>query len=166
MKVSDIPQQNSTRTGLRPVQARVVAEIAQGRTITAAALAAGINRTTVYIWKRDDPLFKAELFQAQVAYVDELNASVRALAQDAVAAVREIVTSQETPAAVRLAAATKILHAAGALSPPRPVGNEDVEECELLVEQNRLRRAEGRIVLAEQQQYLLFKTDRLTAKRA
>ncbi|MDA1316252.1 MAG: helix-turn-helix domain-containing protein [Acidobacteria bacterium] len=150
----DESQQNSTPPSLRPVQARVIAEIAQGRTITAAAQAAEIDRSTVYLWKSSDPTFAAALCQAQCAYVEALNAEVRGLAADAVAAVREIITSPQTPAAVRLKAARDVLNAAGALAPPRSTGSPDPEECRLLIEHHRQRRNEARAALRQRQPML------------
>ena len=49
---------SDTNKNLSPVQAQVIAALAQGRTATDAARDAGIHRTTIHHWFRTQPLFK------------------------------------------------------------------------------------------------------------
>src|SRR5258705_13914445 len=50
---------------LPPAQAQVIAALAQGRSVTAAALEAGIHRTTIHNWLPPEPAFKAAGGNAQ-----------------------------------------------------------------------------------------------------
>ena len=134
-------QQNATDQPLRPVQALVLGEIALGRSVTAATRAAGVDRSCYYRWEKDDPNFAAALFQAKIACGDELRAQVRALATDAIAALRETLTGQDVPAAIRLAAAKEVLNVAGALGREVVRGNADPAECALTIENDKIRRA-------------------------
>jgi DNA-binding NarL/FixJ family response regulator len=64
-------QQNSSllapiaNADLSPAQAEVIAALAQGHTVTAAARDAGIHRTTIHHWLRHEPAFKAAVQTAQ-----------------------------------------------------------------------------------------------------
>ena len=53
-----------TSTTLSPVQAQVIAALAQGRTVTAAAQTAGVHRNTIYNWL-NEPLFKTAVEDAE-----------------------------------------------------------------------------------------------------
>jgi hypothetical protein len=88
-----------------------------GGTATEAAAAAGVNRRTLFCWNRDDCTFIAALNLARADLAAATRASMRALAGAAVGAVRELLTDQGTPPAVRLAAATKVLNIVGATEP-------------------------------------------------
>src|SRR5260370_6937502 len=59
-----------TNTNLSPVQAQVIAALAQGRTITAAARETDVHRSTIYNWLQHEPQFKAAVEQAQREYVE------------------------------------------------------------------------------------------------
>ena len=54
----------SAPANLSPVQAQVIAALAQGRTVTAAAQDAGLHRNTIYNWFQD-PAFKTAADDAQ-----------------------------------------------------------------------------------------------------
>ena len=47
-------QQNSTESTLKPKQAKVIEALAIGASVTAAAKRAGVDRSTVYIWMKDE----------------------------------------------------------------------------------------------------------------
>ena len=79
-------------------------------TVTAATKTAGVDRTTFYLWRNNDALFAAALFQAQDEYADELNAQVRGRAREAIAAIRRIVTDEAAPPAVQLKARSSTPH--------------------------------------------------------
>ena len=64
-------------TNLSPVQAQVIAALAQGRTATDAARDAGIHRTTIHHWFRTQPLFNTALHEAQREYVETLHDGMR-----------------------------------------------------------------------------------------
>jgi AcrR family transcriptional regulator len=94
---------------LSPVQAQVIAALAQGRTATDAARDAGIHRTTIHHWFRTEPLFKSSLQQAQREYVETLHDGMRNLAARAVETLRSLLDDPKTPPAVRLRTALAVL---------------------------------------------------------
>jgi DNA-binding NarL/FixJ family response regulator len=52
-------QQNSTDSTLTPKQIQVIEALASGACVSEAAKRAGVDRSTVYLWRRDDPDFKS-----------------------------------------------------------------------------------------------------------
>ena len=50
---------------LTPVQQEVVSALTAGVPVTAAAKAAGLHRSTIYVWQKTNPTFAAALAQAQ-----------------------------------------------------------------------------------------------------
>jgi transposase len=65
MQSTDTPDSATIPTvNLTPAQAQVIAAFAQGRTVTAAAQAAGLHRNTIYNWL-NDPSFKTAAEEAQ-----------------------------------------------------------------------------------------------------
>jgi hypothetical protein len=96
-------------TNLSPVQAQVIAALAQGRTTTDAARDAGIHRTTVHHWRRTEPNFNTSLQEAQREYVETLQDGMRDLAARAVETLRNLLDDPNTPPAVRLRTALAVL---------------------------------------------------------
>jgi hypothetical protein len=94
---------------LSPVQAQVIAALAQGRTITDAARDAGPHRTTIHHWFRTEPTFNTAFQGAQREYVETLQDGMRDLAARAVETLRNLLDDPETPPAVRLRTALAIL---------------------------------------------------------
>ena len=94
---------------LSPVQAQVIAALAQGRTATDAALQAGIHRTTIHGWFRDLPVFKTAFQEAQREYVETLHDGLRDLAARAVETLRSLLDDPATPPSVRLRTALAVL---------------------------------------------------------
>jgi hypothetical protein len=74
-------------SGLTTEQATVIGKITAGETIVAAAVAAGVGRTTVYRWMREDAVFVAELNRCRKEYHDELQTRIRDAARAAVEAL-------------------------------------------------------------------------------
>jgi transposase-like protein len=74
--------QLAASTNLSPVQAQVIAALAQGRTITTAAVEAGIHRNTIYNWLRELH-FKTAVEEAQREYAAILADGMRDLASRA-----------------------------------------------------------------------------------
>ena len=91
-----------------PVQAQVIAALAQGRTVTAAAQEAGLHRNTIYNWYHE-PAFKIAVEEAQSEYVAILTDGMRDLATLALDTLRNLLEDPKTPASVRLRAALSIL---------------------------------------------------------
>src|SRR5215510_15130517 len=99
----DIVRQNATpTTGPSPLQHQAILALAGGASITSAAEAAGVDRSTIYRWLRDDAAFVVELNRAKRDHLDRVRGELRSLASDAVKALRDLVTSEATPPAVRL----------------------------------------------------------------
>lgn len=65
MTDADDLQQNPTLESLSPAQQRALVAILEGKTITAAAEAASVGRTTVHRWLKYDLIFKAALSAAR-----------------------------------------------------------------------------------------------------
>jgi hypothetical protein len=102
---------------LTPPQCRAVAALAGGATITAAAEAAGVSRPTVYAWLDGAPEFVTELNRARAEARAAIRGELRALATSAVATMRWLVESTDSPPAIRLKAALAVLTAVGADRP-------------------------------------------------
>jgi hypothetical protein len=93
---------------LSPAQAQVVAALAQGRTVTAAAQDAGVHRNTIYNWL-DEPAFKTAVEEAEHEYVAILSDGMRDLAALALETMRNLLEDPKTPPSVRLRTALAIL---------------------------------------------------------
>jgi hypothetical protein len=101
-------QLNAPTANLSPAQAQVIAALAQGRTVTAAAQGAGIHRNTIYNWL-DEPEFKTAVGEAQREYVAVLSDGMRDLAALAIDTMRSLLEDPKTPPSVRLRTALAIL---------------------------------------------------------
>src|ERR1700730_8698501 len=99
---------SSDPVNLSPAQAQVVAALAQGRTVTAAAQGAGLHRNTIYNWLHE-PAFKTAVEEAEHEYVAILSDGMRDLAALALDTLRALLEDPKTPPAVRLRTALAIL---------------------------------------------------------
>ncbi len=90
-------------------QAQVVAALAKGQTITAAAREAGIHRTTIHHWLRTEPAFKTAVDDAQSDYTATLSDEMRELSALALAALRSLLEDPATPPSIRLRASLAVL---------------------------------------------------------
>ena len=106
MPVADSPA--TAPANLSPVQAQVIAALAQGRTVTAAAKDAGLHRNTIYNWFHE-PAFQTAADEAQREYIAVLSDGMRDLAALAVETLRSLLEDPNTPPAVRLRTALAIL---------------------------------------------------------
>src|SRR5258705_3672251 len=117
--------------GLPPVQAQVIEALAQGQTVTAAAEKAGLHRTTIHHWIRNQPEFKAAVRTAQSEYAAEVNDSIHELAAHALLTLHDLLRDPATPHTIRLKTALAILqrpHAPNAgWNLPGPVESEPAE---------------------------------------
>ena len=84
--------------------------LATGATVTAAAQAAGVHRSTVYNWVRDNASFSAALRHSKIQAAEVIDDEIRELAGLAIDAIRQLLASEKTPAATRLKAAQYVLH--------------------------------------------------------
>src|SRR5712671_2005322 len=117
--------------GLPPVQAQVIEALAHGQTVTAAAEKAGLHRTTIHHWIRNQPQFKAAVRTAQAEYAAEVNDGIHELAAHALLTLHDLLRDPATPHAIRLKTALAILqrpHAPDAgWNLPAPVELEPTE---------------------------------------
>src|SRR5580700_1194822 len=104
MQIAD----TSAPANLSPVQAQVIAALAQGRTVTAAAKDADVHRNTIYNWL-NEPTFKTAAQEAESEYVAILSDGMRDLAARAIETLRNLLDDPNTPPAVRLRTALAIL---------------------------------------------------------
>jgi hypothetical protein len=100
--------QTADSTTLSPVQAQVVAALAQGRTITTAAAEAGIHRNTIHNWLHE-PVFHAAFEEAQREYTAALSDGMRDLAARAIETLRSLLDDPKASPSVRLRTALAIL---------------------------------------------------------
>jgi len=130
--MSAAPQQNSTPSTLTPVQAQVVLALAQGATITAAAQAAGLHRTTVYHWLNTQPAFETAINAARAEYILTLRDELKSMSCLALSTLRSVLEDNQTAPAVRLKAALAVLHRPEFPVPgwrlPEPIGSADQEK--------------------------------------
>src|SRR5260370_22620343 len=109
MQSTDSPDSATIPTAnLSPAQAQVVAALAQGRTVTAAAREADLHRNTIYNWL-DEPAFKTAVEEAQREYVAILSDGMRDLAALALETLRNLLEDPKTPPAVRVKTALAVL---------------------------------------------------------
>jgi hypothetical protein len=119
--------QNSTEL-LSPAQTKAMAALLSGKSVTAAAEAAGVGRETLHRWLREDPAFQAAVGSGKAELLDAARAELRAMASEAVGTLRDLM-SPNAPPAIRLKAASAILEMLGA-DQPEPVGPTTIEEAE------------------------------------
>jgi hypothetical protein len=124
----------TTYTALSPKQIEVIYALAGGQSLTAAAEAAGIHRSTIYEW-RAQPAFRSALQSARDARADSIREDTLDMAALATSALRTLLTDPGTPPAVRLKAALSVLHSAttpngdshsARLDPKRCQNNEEL----------------------------------------
>jgi hypothetical protein len=108
-------QQNSTDSTLNPKQIEVIEALASGASVSEAAKRAGVDRSTVYHWTKDDNEFVGQLTVARRECADTMRARLRELADDAVKTIHEILGGTDIPPAVRLKAALSVLQSVGAM---------------------------------------------------
>ena len=84
--------------------------LAAGATVTAAAQAAGVHRSTVYNWVRDNAAFSAALRHSKICAAEVIDDEIRELAALALDTIRQLLQSEKTPAATKLKAAQYVLH--------------------------------------------------------
>lgn len=144
--------QTSSLSSLTPVQAQVVAALAQGATVTAAARTAGLHRTTVHTWFRTQPDFAEAVREARRESVERLREELKELDAHALSTLRSLLDDPKSPPSVRLKTALAILERPKFPSPgwnlPEPVGSpreeqlrEDLATVEADYKQMRMRDA-------------------------
>ena len=110
---------------LSPVQAQVIAALAEGATVSGAARQADIHRTTIHHWIRNHPEFKAAAAQAQAEYAAALIDEMRELCAQALKTLRNLLERSDVPPAVRLKAALAVLNRPHFPQPGRQLDSAD-----------------------------------------
>jgi len=101
---------HSSNENLSPVQAQVIAALAEGVTVSGAARQAGIHRTTIHHWIRNHAEFKAAAAQAQAEYAAALSDEMRELSARALKTLYDLIARSDISPAVRLKAALAVLN--------------------------------------------------------
>src|SRR5690348_11975667 len=78
----------TTQNSLSDVQLQVIASLARGRTISAAAVEAGIHRSTIHQWKNSNLDFTYALQSAQDEYRSQLKDYMKEISGVALETVR------------------------------------------------------------------------------
>ncbi len=97
------------KNALTTVQAQIVAALAAGTSVTAAARKAGIHRTTIHLWNRTSREFRAAVEQARSDYAAALADELRDISTSAFDTLRALLANADTPPSVRLRAALAVL---------------------------------------------------------
>jgi crotonobetainyl-CoA:carnitine CoA-transferase CaiB-like acyl-CoA transferase len=121
-------------SSLTPTQLEVLGALVKGSSVTAAARAAGLHRTTIHHWSRVLPDFRALLQDARNSRAEAVADSLYDLSDKAIDAVRYVLEDKEAPVTQRLKAALAVINSA--VSRPRalPTGNITAEEFDLIVD--------------------------------
>jgi hypothetical protein len=119
----------TTHTALSPKQIEVTYALAAGQSLTAAAEAAGIHRSTIHEW-RAQPAFRSALQSARDARADSIREDTLDMAALATSALRTLLTDPETPPAVRLKAALSVLHSATTPDGDSPSARPNPKRCQ------------------------------------
>ena len=104
-----MPTESSIFDALTAVQQDVLQALVAGQSISAAAKAAGIHRSTVHLWTQKHPAFSRALLAARHDRADLLLDELGGLAGLALDTFRHILSDEQAPASVRLKAAMEIV---------------------------------------------------------
>ena len=100
---------------LTAVQNEIIERLASGQSVTRAAEACGIHRTTVHHWKRTNPEFANAYQDAKEDAADEHRAACHPHASLSLDTIVKLMEDPKTPASVRLKVALYILNGATSL---------------------------------------------------
>jgi AcrR family transcriptional regulator len=121
-------QQNATesaRADLPPQQTRALAALLEGATITAVADSAGVDRTTVHRWPRDDPDFQAAYNAVKRDLRREVQAGIERAVHRAIETVCAAIEEGDVRAALAILKGTGVL-----VGHSSDIGPEDPAEVE------------------------------------
>jgi AcrR family transcriptional regulator len=105
---------------LSAAQTKAALTLAYGGTVSAAADSAGVHRSSIYNWFKNDPNFKQAVEDIQRDRHERLSDQMRELEALALARLRRILEDDSVPASVQLRAALAILN-----RPKESSGRED-----------------------------------------
>ncbi len=95
---------------LSPKQREVLQSLVTGSTVTASAASAGLHRTTVHKWCRENTLFRAALRDAESQQASTAVDGMRAMLDSVLEKLTALLDDPATPAAVRLRAISLVLN--------------------------------------------------------
>ena len=99
---------SSISGALNAVQQDVLQALVAGQSISAAANAVGIHRSTVHNWTRQNPAFARALLEAHHHRAERMLDELGDLADLAIDTFRQLLSDEKAPASVRLKAAMEI----------------------------------------------------------
>lgn len=102
--------ENSTDKKLTPYQIKAIEGLLSHRDTQAAADHAGVNRSTIYRWLREDEVFTQALKKAESEAISTLGRELITLGSKASSAVEAVLDSPASTAAQKLRAAEIILN--------------------------------------------------------
>ena len=94
--------QNATPSPLSSGRLRAVEALAAGKTVTESAKLAGVDRTTVHRWRREDFEFQAELNRQQRELHDAFRQRLLSIALLATETVSAAVEAGDVPASLQV----------------------------------------------------------------
>jgi uncharacterized protein YecA (UPF0149 family) len=96
-------------SSLTATQLQVIEALSTGLSVTAAADAAGLHRTTVHNWVRNIPEFRDTLAAAKQAQIDINRDEMNALAAPAIRILRNVIEDETASPALRVRTALAII---------------------------------------------------------
>ena len=115
-----VPTRPDPAGPLSAAQTTAALTLAYGGTVSAAADAAGVHRSSIYNWFKSDPNFKQAVEEIGRDRYERLKDQMRELEALALARLRRLVEDDSVPASVQLRAALAILN-----RPKRTLGIEE-----------------------------------------
>ena len=115
-----VPTRPDPAGALSAAQTKAALTLAYGGTVSAAADAIGIHRSSIYNWFKSDPNFKQAVEEIRRDRNERLIDQMRELESLALARLRRLLEDDSVPASVQLRAALAILN-----RPKEPSGGED-----------------------------------------
>lgn len=94
---------------LTPLQLQVIQALLSGQSITAAADAAGIHRTTIHHWTRTIPEFRLTLESVRQARIDAVSDGLSELVAPCFDLLKKVITDDSAPLALRVRAVLAVL---------------------------------------------------------
>ena len=111
---------------LTPQQQDVISRLCAGHTITAAALALGIHRTTIHQWRRTNAQFALALADAQADRVSHWEQQLESRTGAALLALDGLLADERTPATIRFKAIQLVLQTSLRPNPSNPPAEADL----------------------------------------
>ena len=134
-KDHEMPRNATVSAEISPAQALAIKALLTGKSIVDSAAAAGVDRTTLHRWLRDDPVFIAEYQTDRAEMLGGIRRALAALGQEAVTSLHESLTV-ETPSEIRLRATLALLKMLGADCPDECVATS-AREASIAIRQRQ-----------------------------